>query len=748
MSQPNPNNPNPSTSELRYNVEGMDCADCARKIETVISRTPGASDGKVNFTAQTLALTLDETRTPRATLERNIRAIGYEATLKSDGVPNSAPEVHEDDHAGHDHASHADKTDAGHGEAGHDHYDPSNEGKAWYNTKQGRLVVISGILLILAYGFGFLEPQLANWGYIAATLLGTYPLALKAWAGIRFGDPFSINTLVTIAAVGAIAIGQAPEGAVVVFFFAIGELLEGIAAGRARAGIKALAALAPKTALLLVNGQAREIPAESLKVGQLVRVVPGARVPADGTIMTGASSLDDSPVTGESVPVDKTIGDSVFAGSINTNVSLEVRVDKVASDNTIARIIKLVEEAEDGKGQTARFIDRFSRYWTPGVLVVALLVTIIPPLLLNGEWHTWLYKGISLILIGCPCALVLSVPAAITSGLSSGARRGLLIKGGGVLETIGSIKNIAFDKTGTLTAGKPRVTDIIVLHGNESDALKFAAAVESSSSHPLAKAIVDKAKEQNLELPSVGEAKAIQGQAAIGNIDGRNFAVGSPKYAAERTSFSSQVSTQIVSLEQSGKTVVVLLENDQALALIAIRDEPREDARQAIAELRALGISSVMLTGDNARTGKAIADTLGLEVRAELMPEDKLKLITEFKTKGSVAMIGDGINDAPALAASDVGIAMGGGTDVALETANAALLRNSVTGVVDLVRLSRAVMTNIRQNITFAIGLKAVFLVTTMLGLTNLWMAILSDTGATALVTANALRLLSYKPRA
>ncbi len=756
MSQPNSNN---SVSELRYSVDGMDCADCARKIETVILRTPGASEGKVNFTAQTLALTLDESRTPRATLERNIRAIGYEAKLKTDGSPN--PEVHDDDHANHDHDVQADKTDAGHGEAGHDHYDPSNEGKAWYNTKQGRLVVISGILLAAAYGFGFLEPQLANWGYIAATLLGTYPLALKAWAGIRFGDPFSINTLVTIAAVGAIAIGQAPEGAVVVFFFAIGELLEGIAAGRARAGIKALAALAPKTALLLLdpkaapdglgsleNGQAREILAESLKVGQLVRVVPGARVPADGTIMAGASSLDDSPVTGESVPVNKTIGDSVFAGSINTDGSLEVRVDKAASDNTIARIIKLVEEAEDGKGQTARFIDRFSRYWTPGVLVVALLVTIIPPLLLNGEWHTWLYKGISLILIGCPCALVLSVPAAITSGLSSGARRGLLIKGGGVLETIGSIKTIAFDKTGTLTAGKPRVTDIIALQGTESDALRFAAAVESSSSHPLAKAIVAKAKAQKLELPTVTGAKAIQGQAAIGSIDGRNFAVGSPKYAAERTSFSSQVSTQIASLEQSGKTVVVLLENDQALALIAIRDEPREDARQAIAELGALGISSVMLTGDNARTGKAIADTLGLDVRAELMPEDKLKLITEFKKQGSVAMIGDGINDAPALAASDVGIAMGGGTDVALETANAALLRNSVTGVVDLVRLSRAVMGNIRQNITFALGLKAIFLVTTLLGLTNLWMAILSDTGATALVTANALRLLTFKPRA
>jgi Zn2+/Cd2+-exporting ATPase len=752
MSQATAKPSDSSDNELRYDVGGMDCADCARKIETLVGRTPGASDGKVSFVAQTLALNLDESRTPRATLERNIRALGYEPKLRRDGTPNprhgEAGHEHglEADHTGHDHSDH-DASSSSH-DHGHTHTDPTDEGKPWYNTKQGRLVVLSGALLLLAFAFGFLEPQLATWGFIAATLIGTYPLALKAWAGIRFGEPFSINTLVTVAAIGAIAIGEAPEGAVVVFFFAVGELLEGIAAGRARAGIKSLSALAPKTALLLEAGQTREVPADALQIGQTVRILPGARVPADGTILHGHSSLDDSPVTGESMPVAKSAGDTVFAGSINTDGLLEIRVDRAASDNTISRIIKLVEEAENGKGNTARFIDRFSRLWTPGVLIVALLVTIIPPLFFGGAWHEWIYKGISLILIGCPCALVLSVPAAITSGLSAGARRGILVKGGAVLEMAANITTIAFDKTGTLTAGKPRVTDVIPLIGSEAELLRLAGAVESGSNHPLAKAVTDKAKELKLELPNVSEAGAIPGKAAIATVEGRKLAVGSPTYADSLEALPIETAAKITGLETLGKTVVVLLDGSIPLGLIAIRDEPRSDARAAIADLKALGISSLMLTGDNTRTGRAIAEDLGLEAQADLMPEDKLRLIGELQAQGQrVGMIGDGINDAPALAAADVGIAMGGGTDVALETANAALLRNSVRGVAELIQLSRATMANIRGNIAFAIGLKLIFLVTTLFGFTNLWMAILADTGATALVTANALRLLGFKPR-
>jgi Cd2+/Zn2+-exporting ATPase len=343
--------------------------------------------------------------------------------------------------------------------------------------------------------------------------------------------------------------------------------------------------------------------------------------------------------------------------------------------------------------------------------------------------------------------LLISVPAAITSGIASGARRGLLIKGGAVLETLGSVKTIAFDKTGTLTEGKPKVTDVIPLGVNENDLLAKAAAVEYGSPHPLAKAIVDKAKENKAVISVSSNQKAVQGKAVTAMIDGREHAVASPRYAAELASLSRDLQMKIEELEQSGKTVVVLLDGKQSLGLIALRDEARSDAEQALSELRGLGLQSVMLTGDNARAGEAIASELGVRVRAELLPQDKLRSISELKQSGKVAMIGDGINDAPALAQADVGIAMGGGTDVALETADAALLRNSVTGVTDLVKLSRATMFNIRQNITMALGLKAVFLITTLLGFTNLWMAILADTGATVLVTANALRLLAFRTR-
>ncbi len=748
MSQPN-HSRDPAT--LRYFVDGMDCASCARKIEDMVTRLPGAATPKVNFTSQTLTLELDESRTPRTKLEANIRTLGYAPTLK---VETSRPAAHGE--AGHVHDNEEDHGkighDHGHGETGHTH--ALEEGRAWYATRQARLVLLTGGLAAAAWLFGLLEPQVAMWGFIVATLIGTYPLARRALAAARFGNPWTIEMLVTLAAIGAIGIGESAEAVVVVFFFMIGELLEGIAAGRARAGIKSLAALAPKTAFVVHSGgegqhaaeHTDEIPADSLKVGQLVRVQPGGRVPCDGMILKGASSLDDSPVTGESLPVNKTVGDAVYAGSINGDAVIDVKVTKAAGDNTIARIIKLVEEAEDGKGNTARFIDRFSRYWTPGVVLASSLVAVIPPLLFGGVWHDWLYKGVSLLLIGCPCALVLSVPAAITSGLSSGARRGLLIKGGAALENIGSVQTIAFDKTGTLTAGKPLVTDVVTVQGLEMDALRLASGVENGSSHPLAKAIIERARAAGITAPVNSDAKAIQGKAAIATVEGRTLAVGSPKYAAELRPLEAGIAAQISTLEASGKTVVLLLEGATPLALFAIRDEPRPDARAALAELKNLGIMTVMLTGDNARTGKAIANDLGLEVRAELLPEDKLKIIRELKQSGKVAMIGDGINDAPALAMSDVGIAMGGGTDVALETANAAILRSNVMGVVDLVLLSKAVMGNIKVNIAIALGLKAVFLVTTLLGITNLWMAILADTGATVLVTANALRLLGYRP--
>jgi Zn2+/Cd2+-exporting ATPase len=734
-----------SHAHTTFKVEGMDCASCVKTVEGAVCRLPGVTHYKLNHMTEKLELTYNPQSVTHHDVAKRIEPLGYKVqVLSRDGggssqqvtsarAPISAPNVESGKSKADDHD--------------HDHTEEFAQGVPWYRTRQGKPVVLSGILLALAFVFSYIAPPFAQYGYIAATLIGGWQFAVKAYRSARVGNPWSINTLMTVAALGAILIGEAAEAAVVVFLFAVGEMLEGVAAGRARAGIRSLAALAPKTAFLLENNETREVPADSLEISQVILIQPGGRVPADGTIVDGQSALDDSPVTGESVPVNKKVGDTVFAGSINTDNVLKVRVDKTASDNTIARIIKMVEEAQENKAPTERFIDRFSRYYTPGVMLVSLLVIVIPPLLFGGAWQEWIYKGLSLLLIGCPCALLISVPAAVTSGISAGARKGLLIKGGAALENIGSVKTIAFDKTGTLTEGKPKVTDVIPLSMSENELLAKAAAVEQGSSHPLAKAIIEKAKESQVTVPVSSDQKAVQGKAATAIVDGREHAVGSPRYAAELSPLSTEVQKQIEGLESQGKTVVVLLNDKHPRGLLAIRDEARIDAKQALSELKDLGVQGVMLTGDNARTGKAIADSLGLDVKADLMPQDKLRIIGEMKQSGKVAMIGDGINDAPALAQADVGIAMGGGTDVALETADAALLRNSVTGVTDLVKLSRATMSNIKQNITVALGLKVVFLITTLFGWTNLWMAILADTGATVLVTANALRLLGFRSR-
>ena len=548
----------------------------------------------------------------------------------------------------------------------------------------------------------------------------------------------------TIATVGAVVIGASEEAAMVVLLFLIGELLEGIAARRARASISALGDLVPKTARVEVNGTVAEIPANQLQLGTTILVRPGDRIPTDGTILEGTGAIDEAPVTGESVPKRKSIGDDVFAGTINTNAVLRIKVTTAASDNTISRIIRLVEEAQESKAPTERFIERFSRWYTPGVLIVGFLVAVVPPLLLGGAWSEWVYKGLAILLIGCPCALVISTPAAIAAGLSAGARRGILLKGGAVLEQLRKITTVALDKTGTLTAGKPVVTDIIAFSGTELDVLSLAAALETGSSHPLAIAILTKAREAGAPVPPAGEAKAIAGKGLTGNVGGQTVSLVSPKAAG---SLDDETRARITALNADGKTVSVLLVEDRPTGLIAMRDEPREDAERGMAALKSAGIRAVMLTGDNRRTAEAIASRFGIEARAELLPEDKQRIVHELQREGQiVAKVGDGINDAPALAAADVGIAMGGGTDVALETADAALLHGRVSDVAGMIRLSHATMNNITQNIVISLGLKVVFLVTTILGITGLWPAILADTGATVLVTANAMRLLAWKP--
>jgi len=783
-----------ATQQDRYRVGGMDCASCAQKIDTAVRRLPGVEDVSVSVTAGTMTVRHNGDETLAPAIAKRVTSLGYQISPLAPAAPKPASggeaeekacgcchHDHDHDHAGHDHAGH-DHDHAGHDHAGHDHaghdHDHSGHDHAahdhkahdhkghahdaadevpglhghdhgpmtgpWWKSAKGRLTIMAGLAVAVAWGLGHLFPAYETWIFAVAMLVGLVPIARRAIMAALVGTPFSIEMLMTIAAVGAVIIGASEEAAAVVFLFLIGELLEGVAAGRARASIQSLASLVPKTALIEEGGKTREVPAESLAVGAVILVRPGDRIPADGTIVSGESSVDEAPVTGESTPVRKGVDATVYAGTVNGEAALRVKVTAAAADNTIARVVKLVEEAQESKAPTERFIDRFSRYYTPGVVAVGALVAIVPPLLFGGAWGEWIYKGLAILLIGCPCALVISTPAAIAASLSSGARRGLLLKGGAVLETIGKVTAVALDKTGTLTEGKPVVTDVVAYGRPEAEVVRLAAALETGSSHPLAKAILDRAAKDGTDVPPADDAKALGGKGVTGVVEGAEILLASPKAAAERVALSDEQSKRIAAFNDEGKTVSVLVTGNAVAGILAMRDEPRADAAAGLKALAAHGIRTVMLTGDNRRTAEAIGRQLGIEVRAELLPEDKQRIVGELKAQGlKVAKVGDGINDAPALAAADVGIAMGGGTDVALETADAASLHGRVADIADMIALSRRTMSNIGQNITIAIGLKAVFLVTTIIGITGLWPAILADTGATVLVTMNALRLLA-----
>ncbi|WP_148254743.1 heavy metal translocating P-type ATPase [Aidingimonas lacisalsi] len=703
-----------STQEvIRFRVEGMDCPGCATKIETAVSRIAGVSDVSANVTAGTVIVTPTVSRPANHTIVEAIRGLGYGVISDQEQRERQA----------------------------------NPTASRWWQTAKGRLVLASGLLLVIAVVLEWLLPVLGRWPFVVATLVGLVPIAKAAWQSLRLGNVFTIEALMSVAALGALLIDAAAEAAVVVFLFAVGELLEGVASSRARRSISALADLTPSTARLLDSGEVRDVAADSLVPGDRVVVRPGDRMPCDGSILEGASSLDESPVSGESVPCEKRPGDDVFAGTVNLGAVLTVEVTRSATDNTIARIIRLVEEAQDAKAPVARFIDRFARYYMPAVVGVAVLVAIVPPWVVGLAWSESVYRALALLLIACPCALVISTPAAIAAGLSSGARRGLLIKGGAVLEMLGTLKIVALDKTGTLTEGTPQVTDICGFSVSDDEVLRLAAALERDSSHPIATAIVDRAGEETVDVPAVQEAHALSEHGVGGRVEGRDLRLISPQMAKEILRSHAVISERLTQLESAGKSVTVLLDGEQPIGAIAVRDEPREDAGEGLAALSRLGLRVVMLTGDNPRTAAAIGGALGIETHAGLLPEDKARRIDEWQAagRGPIGKVGDGINDAPALAAADVGIAMGGGTDVALETADAALLRNRVGGIAELVGLSRATLRNVKTNVALALGFKAIFLVTTMLGITGMWIAVMADTGATVLVTLNAMRLLAYR---
>mgnify|MGYP001140748174 CR=1 FL=1 len=699
-------------TQARYRVTGMDCGACAAKIDTALRRVPGVSEVVVSFQSGVLSVAHDD-RVDDAAVAKILSKLGFGATALESGAGQEA----------------------------------RSEPASWWRSAKTRATLLCGLALAIAYGVGRLAPEAERYAFIAALLVGLVPVARRAFAAARMGSPFSIEMLMTVAAVGAVIIGATEEAAAVVLFFLVGEMLEGLAASRARRSISDLADLVPKTALVEEAGDTRVIPAELLQVGEIILVRPGERIAADGEIVEGSGDIDEAPVTGESVPKPKAVGDGVFAGTINTTGVLRVRVTAAAADNTVARVVRLVEEAQESKAPTERFIDRFSKAYTPFVVLIAILVAIVPPLVGGADWQTWIYRGLAVLLIGCPCALVISTPAAIAASLSAGARRGLLLKGGAVLEGLRHVTAVAFDKTGTLTQGRPVVTDVVAFERSEETVLAMTAALERGSSHPLAMAILDRAKAQGVSIPPAFMAQAIAGEGISGNVAGEPAFFGSPKAAVERAPIDRLHAARIEALNAEGKTASVLVVNGQAIGLIALRDEPRADARRALATLAERGIRTVMLTGDNARTAAAVGGELGVEARAELMPQDKLAIVRALQAEGlTVAKVGDGINDAPALAAADIGIAMGGGTDVALETADAAALHARVSDVADMIALSKATMRNIYQNITVALSLKVVFLVTTVIGVTGLWPAILADTGATVLVTLNAIRLLRWRP--
>ncbi|WP_261410346.1 zinc/cadmium/mercury/lead-transporting ATPase [Serratia quinivorans] len=696
----------PLSGSQRYSwkVTGMDCPSCAKKIENAVTALPGVDNARVLFATEKLVVDAQSDislRIQDAVKQAGFTLLGTQTTQ-------------------------------------------ADQPKASRLGEFGPLLLLT-TLMIVSWALSMVNPQLSRIAFIATTLVGLAPVATKAVRLIRSGTPFAIETLMSVAAIGALFIGATAEAAMVLLLFMVGEMLESYAANRARRGVKALMELVPEDALLLQGTERKRVPVASLRPGDVIEIAPGGRLPADAELLNPFASFDESALTGESVPVERQQGHKVAAGSLSVDQAAQMKVVSEPGKNAIDRILQLIEEAEERRAPIERFLDRFSRYYTPAIMLLAIAVILMPPLLYSEPWETWIYRGLTLLLIGCPCALVISTPAAITSGLAAATRRGALIKGGAALEQLGQVQTIAFDKTGTLTEGKPTVTDVIPLNGiSEQQLLTLAAAVEAGSHHPLAQAIINRAEQYGVPLPLAQGRRALAGVGVEGIIDGKTLLISAPAKLAAGL-LSQQGTHQVERLENAGKTAVVVLEDGAPIGLLALRDTLRSDAKQAIAELKALGINGVMLTGDNPRAAAAIATELGLDYRAGLLPEDKVKAVTELSELRPTAMIGDGINDAPAMKASSIGIAMGSGTDVALETADAALTHNRLVGVAEMIRISRATHANIRQNITIALGLKGVFLITTLLGLTGLWLAVLADSGATALVTANALRLLKKR---
>ncbi len=723
-----------NTQTYTFEIQGMDCAGCARTLEKGVSQLKGVTHCEVSFATEKLILAGDVSR---EVVIAQVRELGYD--VKPDRTDSPLPNV----------------------------APPNFLQFMWQRTDTrlallGALLILPGLLLVEIGGQELVWVNLLS---VAAMIAAGWPIARSAWTAVRLNREININVLMTVAAVGAVFIGAYTEAGMVMVLFAIGEALEGYTAGRARHAIRSLMAVAPNEANRLVDGRPQPIPISELQIGDVILVKPGERVAMDGRVRSGHSALNQAPITGESVPVERQPGDTVFAGSINGQGALEIEVTHLAADNTISRIIQMVEEAQEKKAPAERFVDQFARYYTPAVMVLALLVATIPPLffgqpfLNEGDSFGWLYRGLALLVVACPCALVISTPVAIVSAISNGARHGVLFKGGAFVEALSQVQAIAFDKTGTLTQGKPAVVALrtaVCADGSCADCnelLALAGAVEQQSEHPLAQAIVQETAVRGLDqqfTPATG-VMALTGQGVVGQVDGRAVTIGSHTYFEANVPHTAVACTQARDDAGQGYTPLMVSVDGRYLGTISVADTVRPDSPAVIRQLQAAGIQhTIMLTGDQAATAQAIADAVGVtDVRAELMPGDKVTAVRELQQQfGKVAMVGDGINDAPALATADVGIAVGGaGTSAqAMETADITLMSAGLTMLPFAYRLSRAAMNNIRFNVAFAIGVKFFFMLLVLAGQSSMWMAVAADMGTSLLVTLNGMRLLRVRP--
>ncbi len=615
--------------------------------------------------------------------------------------------------------------------------------KAWWPLALSGVAALGAEIL----HFAALAPE---WVVAAVALLAILLCGLstykKGWIALKNRN-LNINALMSIAVTGAVLIGQWPEAAMVMFLFAVAELIEAKSLDRARNAIRSLMDLTPERATVQqADGSWLDIEIKSVAVGALVRVRPGERIGLDGEVVSGHSTINQAPITGESLPVEKVIGDPVFAGTINQAGALEYRVLNAAANTTLARIIHAVEQAQGSRAPTQRFVDQFAKVYTPLVFLLALAVALLPPLLLAEPWYDWIYRALVLLVVACPCALVISTPVTIVSGLAAAARKGILVKGGVYLESAAKLGFLALDKTGTLTHGRPVQTDYLALLEQDAEHYRsHAASLADRSDHPVSQAIAKQAREQNLPIRAVENFAALPGRGVQGKIDGVVFYLGNHRLVEELGLCSAELEATLESLERQGKSVVVLCDNSRALALFAVADTVKESSREAIAQLHALGVKTSMLTGDNPHTAAAIAAQVGIdEARGNLLPEDKLQAIEALQARGFVVgMVGDGINDAPALAQAQIGFAMAAaGTDTAIETADVALMDDDLRKIPAFIRLSQQTAAILKQNIILALGVKALFLAISLSGQATLWMAVFADMGVSLLVVFNGLRLL------